>query len=64
MGLSFVLYLVPLTFEYSKLWPLQPLQPLKPPFFQRDEKYEILEDFFFRGDEKNNTKTGKEFGID
>ena len=29
-GLSFVLCRVPLTFECSKLWPLQPLQPLKP----------------------------------
>ena len=29
MGLSFVLHRVPLTFECSKLWPLQPLQPLK-----------------------------------
>ena len=40
------------------------MQPLKPPFFQRDEKYEILEDFFSEGMKKNNTKTGKEFGID
>jgi len=79
MGLSFVLYCVPSTFECSKLWPLQPLQPLKPLldfrnsalgknlpyreekyiFFSAMKKYEILEDFFFRGDEKKQHKNGE-----
>ena len=31
---------------------------------QGRKKNEILVDFFYRGDEKNNTKTGKKFGIE
>ena len=73
MGLSFVLYRVPLTFECSKLCPLQFLQPLKPlleywnsalgkNLSEREEK-SILEDFFSEGIKKAQKRVrNSEFG--
>ena len=59
MELSFGLYRVPLTFEWTKLWPLQPLKPLKKTFLDfynsalgKNLSYREEKSIFFQSDEK------------